>query len=763
MRGSLTDLQLAIRASLAEKKHSSAGEQATVDLLQAQLTAVEPGARIDTSTPKDGHCLFHACRRAGILDDCEGGLDIFEMRKILVHSASEEQLGAASASMGITVREYKDRMSRSEWGDELMIVLLSAVFDKAITLFKTDSVATVYPNGSRTVGADRSSLWIAHRAEVHYYGVLREHMIDPIPLSSGKVVRFRLRGKTPPQQVLSLQPPPDQSEPEKKQASPPARNKKPPLFGQAPENKPRLCGNCGQGGHVATTCQQPCFACGGMHIYSRCDHPDLHVPARRQAARNRVTWEGYGSVVREQRQRKGMKPRQAGRDWVRKEYDPEYTPTRDISPKRAVLNKFNHISDRSRISLRLLWSLDEEGQMEGLIDGGFVTDCCVDEAGRDVGCLGILQVMWGVGRRKLSCSGVPNKHRHRFHWLNGSVFHGHTHLTVYEVNGVLFSFAAQKDIQATAMDTGLGRKVVGELFDRLRMAACMIATDHREAVLFENCQIEADETVIRKERVYEKAEKDMPRKRIGTYHHSIIGLTKRGSTLSVLYMCEPAFVAVDSNGKPGPPKPPSGSLARALLAKHLGNFVVLHTDGAKAYSSACKRLVAEGFTVVQDSVNHSDAQWVAFGRHDLTDEADWEQCEFALKNDRGEVRIRVLKGCQKMEGMWSRMKHGTGGIPEEVHNDDARLNMYAMHFMWRSQVCGDPYREVLRMCRCFRMLPHEQKSLVFQYGLKGGEQMEGKRSRSVVRRLPEVQYCESFIDKEISESDGSDAGEPRIS
>ena len=75
-------------------------------------------------------------------------MDIFEMRKILVHSASEEQLEAASASMGITVREYKDRMSRSEWGDELMIVLLSAVFDKAITLFKTDSVATVYPNGS---------------------------------------------------------------------------------------------------------------------------------------------------------------------------------------------------------------------------------------------------------------------------------------------------------------------------------------------------------------------------------------------------------------------------------------------------------------------------------------------------------------------------------------------------------------------------------------------------------------------------------------
>ena len=43
----------------------------------------------------------------------------------------------------------------------------------------------------------------------------------------------------------------------------------------------------------------------------------------------------------------GMKESHAGRSWVAKEYDPEYTPKRDISPKKAVLKKFPHISGRT--------------------------------------------------------------------------------------------------------------------------------------------------------------------------------------------------------------------------------------------------------------------------------------------------------------------------------------------------------------------------------------------------------------------------------
>ena len=118
----------------------------------------------------------------------------------------------------------------------------------------------------------------------------------------------------------------------------------------------RLCGNCGVRGHQAITCTSPCFACGGDHKYFECTHPELHLAARRQASRNRVKWTRFGAVDRDSKTRAGMKPSGAGKYWVRKEYDPDYTPPRDISPKRAHLDKHSHPSDRRRTSLRILWN-----------------------------------------------------------------------------------------------------------------------------------------------------------------------------------------------------------------------------------------------------------------------------------------------------------------------------------------------------------------------------------------------------------------------
>lgn len=281
----------------------------------------------------------------------------------------------------------------------------------------------------------------------------------------------------------------------------------------------RLCGNCGVRGHQAVTCLEPCFACGGSHAYYECDHPAKHVVAKRQANRNRVKWQGYNAVHADHHGGGGMKPSRAGRDWVRKEYDPEYTPARDISPKRACLNKFSHISDRARVSLRNLWAMREEEAMECLMDGGFLTDVCLDRAGEDAVCSGTLKVQFSDGKqveRKLLCSGVPEKQRHKFHWLSGSVFQGHTKLDALDVVGAVFAFAAGKNIETAALDTGLNRSTMGHLLDRLRMAACLVAENQREDLVFQQCQVEADETVVRKERVYE----DLPggcRRRIGTW------------------------------------------------------------------------------------------------------------------------------------------------------------------------------------------------------------------------------------------------------
>ena len=435
-----------------------------------------------------------------------------------------------------------------------------------------------------------------------------------------------------------------------------------------------------------------------------------------------------------------MKVSGAGRDWVRKEYDPEYTASRDKSPKRAYLDRVTHMSDRCHTSLRFVWMLPEEEAIRSLLDGGFANDVCLDQRGEEAPCRGVLNVYYNKGsaqtQRYLMCGGVPHKQRHKMHWLRGSVFEGHVKLNANDVAGVLHCFGTSKGVDPTSSDTGLGRDTIGLLFDRLRMAASLVAQHHRDSVVFESCQVEADETVIRKERVYMATSNG--RVRVGTIHHSVIALTQRGSTRMVVYMSEPRFVPVSDSGKPSPPPLPTIALIQPLLSKHLGKFVILHTDGAEAYAAVCKSLQAEGLQVVHDSVVHSQGQYTAFGRHDVSHDPEWEHCDFALLNDRGERRVRVIKGTQKCEGLWRHLKHGSAGVPMSVGNDDERLDLYCQTLVWRMQTCGCPYREVLRMCRAFRSLPTAQKTIVCSYGLRNAD------TRVKITFKPPVTYCKWY-------------------
>jgi hypothetical protein len=160
-----------------------------------------------------------------------------------------------------------------------------------------------------------------------------------------------------------------------------------------------------------------------------------------------VKWTGYGSVSRATKAKSGMK--ESGMNRIRKEYDPEYTPARDVSPKRACLNKWGHPSDRCRTSLRVLWDLSKKEAMIGLMDGGFCTDVCVNSSGQELPCKDVLAVAYSFGKqeqRQLCCSGVKSSERHRMHWLHGSVFQGHTKLDAKDVLGVLESFGASKTV-----------------------------------------------------------------------------------------------------------------------------------------------------------------------------------------------------------------------------------------------------------------------------------------------------------------------------
>ncbi len=146
--------------------------------------------------------------------------------------------------------------------------------------------------------------------------------------------------------------------------------------------------------------------------------------------------------------------------------------------------------------------------------------------------------------------------------------------------------------------------------------------------------------------------------------------------------------------------------------------------------------------VDSEYVVHSKSQYTAFGRHDVTDHSGWDHCDFAVRNEKGERRIRVIKGTEKVEGFWRQLKHSDYGIPEEVHNSDDRLNSYCQALIWRSQTVGDPFNEVCRMARAFRGLPVELKQYVFKYGLTVVAQ-ETKDKTRAVKELPPVIYAEA--------------------
>ena len=109
-----------------------------------------------------------------------------------------------------------------------------------------------------------------------------------------------------------------------------------------------------------------------------------------------------------------------------------------------------------------------------------------------------------------------------------------------------------------------------------------------------------------------------------------------------------------------------------------------------------------------------------------------------------------------MEGFWRHVKHSRGGIPKDMRVEDRRLNGYIQSLVWRMQICGDPFWEVLRMARAFRQLPLGQK-LVFKHGLRDVDADKGvRKSNRVNLESPMVKYTKWVLsgedfDEEVGE------------
>ena len=105
-------------------------------------------------------------------------LDIYALRNMALGSASPGQLEIAAASINATMEEYRARLLHDDFGDELMVVLLAALFQKPITVVCTDAIRTWHPDGKEVSVAAPHAVWVAHRREKHYYAILRSMHVE---------------------------------------------------------------------------------------------------------------------------------------------------------------------------------------------------------------------------------------------------------------------------------------------------------------------------------------------------------------------------------------------------------------------------------------------------------------------------------------------------------------------------------------------------------------------------------------------------------
>ena len=103
--------------------------------LQEALDQAEPGAALNVSTPEDGHCLFHALKSGGIFASRPdfNDLDIAALRQVVLSEATTEQREAAAVSNDLPVSVWEQRMAVNDYGDALMISLLSQFFGRDLS------------------------------------------------------------------------------------------------------------------------------------------------------------------------------------------------------------------------------------------------------------------------------------------------------------------------------------------------------------------------------------------------------------------------------------------------------------------------------------------------------------------------------------------------------------------------------------------------------------------------------------------------------
>ena len=92
--------------SLSEQQAADGKHRHLELMLSYQVESLDPTARLDLDTPKDGHCLFWALACGGLYDGVAESLTITEIRLMALSKATPEQLSIAAANAACSVPQY---------------------------------------------------------------------------------------------------------------------------------------------------------------------------------------------------------------------------------------------------------------------------------------------------------------------------------------------------------------------------------------------------------------------------------------------------------------------------------------------------------------------------------------------------------------------------------------------------------------------------------------------------------------------------------
>ena len=243
--------------------------------------------------------------------------------------------------------------------------------------------------------------------------------------------------------------------------------------------------------------------------------------------------------------------------------------------------------------------------------------------------------------------------------------------------GISVCYAARMSPTSASVRERVSYTTTLRYYAYFRAAGAAMGLRLREECVFSGtrecpCELEADEARVKKKYVRDPSSGKI----VGTWHYCVFGLKQRGSRKTAAYVMKPRYVEASSEGKPSPPPQPTIDELGPWITRHVGDWCVVHADGAQAYPAIIAEILKDTPHVFCDQVDHTGHQFTKFHRHTVPGEV------FPYS------RIRVTAGTNFVESWWKELKHNC--IPEACPPVVPLIEQYVLSLAWRTYASGDP-------------------------------------------------------------------------